>query len=158
MGNLEFKIISYNSEEYYDIKMKLHNWDNKHTYFHTECEDDFELETLLSKHKYSVALYECNNIVGYGEIANYYSSISAKSNILTPNLKISCIINPRYRKKGYGKILLEYLIIFCKRKYDNCILEAEILKKNKACLKLINDNEFKLVQSKKKSLVFKKKL
>ena len=100
-----------------------------------------------------VICYKDDKPIGYGEIFT-------EVNVDGIQLLLSYIIDPEYRKKGYGTKLVKQLLILCEEKYKNinAKVKVKILKKNLPSISLIENLDFDFDYFNDKEIVFKKSL
>lgn len=147
MKNLSFKIISGNDKNNEDILNIVDSWDKKQFYF-VEPENETDYLEQNSIHEVQVLMYEDDELIGYGTLNNFIFFESS----------ISYIINPKYRKKGYGRKLVKYLLELAKNTYLNDFAKILVLKKNLIGIKFAESLQPDFLYFDDRKIVFKKNL
>lgn len=144
MENIEFR--SLNEDESYDSFIKVLSWD-KEKKFTDYNEDEFERYNSYAK---AYGMYIENILIGYGIISRHFDK---------KNLRfISYIINPDYRAKGYGKILLWNLLAKLKEHGNTKIAALQIDDDNYESINFAQKNGFNKVGEINNTLIYKKTL
>ena len=142
--NLEFKIISTLDESFIDIYNEVFMWDKENMFFQgNNMIEDFSLYDRLKK---IIVCYLDKELVGYGEISYFLA------------IYVSYIINPKFRRYGYGKKLVEYLVSICNHHKFIDVISAEILKENSQSIEFIKKCGFSYDYSNGGKVIYSKKL
>lgn len=150
MDNIKFNIVKASSEEFQLMFHKAISWDKNHTFFPSKIPDYDFLFVVMDILETIVICYKDDKPIGYGEIFT-------EDGI---QLLLSYIIDPEYRKKGYGTKLVKQLLTLCEEKYKNmnATVKVKILKKNLPSISLIENLDFDFDYFNDKEIVFKKSL
>lgn len=153
MDDIRFSIVKASSEEFQAIFYKAISWDKKHTFFTSKMPDYDSMFPIMDILETIVICYKDDKPIGYGEIFTEF-------NVDGIQLLLSYIIDPEYRKKGYGTKLVKQLLILCEEKYKNinAKVKVKILKKNLPSISLIENLDFDFDYFNDKEIVFKKSL
>lgn len=152
MEEINFRILNIKDKDILDIRRIARSWDKKHYCFiPRESYDEPYLDDLFS---IQVALFKSNELIGYGTI-DFFPKIDGKS-----TASLAYIINPNYHNMGYGKKLVEYLILIARKKHASTIdfLRIEVLKKNSRGLAFAENLDFDFSYFDNKKIVFEKKI
>lgn len=144
MENLNFRILNIKDKDLYDIRNIVYTWDKKHYCFEHQ-ENFIELDLIFKK---QIAMFKDDELIGYGEITNFPK--------VEPS--ISYIINPEYRKNGYGKKLVVYLLKIAKEEIVKNYVKIEVLKKNLTGISFAESLDVDFLYFDDKKIVFKKNL
>ena len=112
MDDIRFSIVKASSEEFQSIFYKAISWDKKHTFFTSKMPDYDSIFPIMDILETIIICYKDDKPIGYGEIFT-------EVNVDGIQLLLSYIIDPEYRKKGYGTKLVKQLLILCEEKYKN---------------------------------------
>lgn len=153
MDDIRFSIVKASSEEFQSIFYKAISWDKKHTFFTSKMPDYYSMFPIMDILETIIICYKDDKPIGYGEIFT-------EVNVDGIQLLLSYIIDPEYRKKGYGTKLVKQLLILCEEKYENinAKVKVKILKKNLPSISLIENLDFDFDYFNDKEIVFKKSL
>lgn len=165
---INFRILNPIDKDFYEMYCKSYKWDTNHIYATSKSPLGFIIEFSQN-----FALYKDNKFIGYGSFnfntpidSSYiknsqYNQISVKEKLeksFISKVELSYIIKPEYRKMGYGRILLEYLIKEAKKIETINVIEVEIMKKNIASISLIKKFDFEFKYFNDSTIVFQKQL
>ena len=144
--DIHYEFIPRNEVSKYISLIK--QWDSK-KYFTREYDED-----LFALFSTSIGCFLDEELIGYGQVQ--YLPVLSNSSV---KINLSCILSPKYRNQGIGTKFLRQILLYCKERFgEEKSVTAEILKKNKASISLVEKNEFDFKYFDSKKIVYEKKL